>query len=108
VVHGEDHGAGAEEQKRLEEGMGEEVEHADRIGAHPHGDEHVAELRAGRISDDALDVVLHQADGCGKHRGGGADKGHKGGRGRRQLEERRQPGHHKDAGGHHGGGMNEC
>ena len=74
VVHGEDHRAGAEEQQRLEEGVGEQVEHADRIGADAHGDEHVAELRAGRIGDDPLDVVLHEADGGGEHRRGGADE----------------------------------
>ncbi len=73
VMHGVDHGAGAEEQQRLEEGVREQMEHADRIGPDAHGDEHVAELRAGRIGDDALDVVLHQADGRREQRGGGAD-----------------------------------
>ncbi len=72
-MHGHDHGAGAEEQQRLEEGVGEQVEHADRIGAHAHGDEHVAELRAGRIGDDALDVVLHEPDGRREQRRGRPD-----------------------------------
>jgi hypothetical protein len=74
VVHRHDHRAGAEEQKRLEEGVGEQVEHADRIGADAHRHEHVAELRAGRIRHDPLDVVLHEADGGGEERGGGADE----------------------------------
>jgi hypothetical protein len=35
VMHRMDHRAGAEEQQRLEEGVREQVEHADRIGADP-------------------------------------------------------------------------
>ena len=44
VMHGNDHRAGTEEEQRLEEGMREQVEHADRVGARAHGGEHVAEL----------------------------------------------------------------
>ena len=58
--------AGAEEQQRLEEGMGEQVEDADRVAADAERHEHVAELRAGRIGDDPLDVVLHEADRGGE------------------------------------------
>ena len=82
-----DHGAGAEEQQRLEEGMGEEMEDAGAVGADALGNEHVAELRAGRIGDDALDVVLHQADGGGEEGGGGADDGDDAKRDRRKLEQ---------------------
>jgi hypothetical protein len=53
VVHGVDDAARAEEQERLEEGVSEEVEHRRAIGADAGGEEHVAELRAGRISDHA-------------------------------------------------------
>ena len=67
--HGVDDGTGAEEQQRLEEGVGEEMEDGDAIGAQPQSHEHVAELRTGRIGDDALDVVLHEADGCGEEGG---------------------------------------
>ena len=70
-----DHRAGAEEEERLEEGMGEEVEHAGREGADAEADEHVAELRAGRIGDDPLDVVLDEADRGGEEGGGGAEEG---------------------------------
>ena len=107
VMHGEDHRAGAEEQQRLEEGVREQVEHADRIGADAHGDEHVAELRAGRIGDDALDVVLHQADGRREHGRGGADEDDEALRIRREFEQRRQPRHHEHAGGHHGRRMDQ-
>ena len=73
VVHRVDDRAGAEEQQRLEEGVGEEVEDARRIDPCPERDEHVAELRAGRIGDDALDVVLDEADGRREERGERAD-----------------------------------
>ena len=60
VMHRGDHRARAEEQQRLEEGMGEEVEHAEAVAADAEADEHVAELRAGRIGDHPLDVVLDE------------------------------------------------
>ena len=107
VMHGHDHRARAEEQEGLEEGMGEQMEHSDRVGADAHGDEHVAELRAGRIGDDALDVVLYQADSRGEQGGRGADDDHKGLRDRRELKERRQPRHHEHARRHHGGGVDQ-
>ena len=75
VVHGVDHAARAEEQQRLEEGVGEQVEHRRAIGADARREEHVAELRAGRISDHPLDVVLRAADRRGEDAGGGADPG---------------------------------
>ena len=67
--------AGAEEQQRLEEGVGEQMEHRRAVGADAGGEEHVAELRAGRISDHPLDVVLDRADGGGEDGGRGADVG---------------------------------
>ena len=102
-----DHGAGAKEQQRLEPGMGEEMEDAAAIVADALGHEHVAELRAGRIGDDALDIGLYQGDGRGKEGGGGADDGDQAERDRRQLEQRREPGHHEHAGGDHGRGVDQ-
>jgi len=89
VMHRDNHGAGAEEQERLEEGVREQVEHPDRIGADTHRHEHVAELRTGRIGNDALDVVLHEPDGRGKERGGGAEEHDDSLRIGRELEQRR-------------------
>ena len=57
-----DDGAGGQEEQRLEEGVGEEVEDAGGVGSDSAGQEHVAELRDGGVGEDALDVVLHDAD----------------------------------------------
>ena len=70
-----DDGAGGEEEQRLEEGVGDQVEDAGGVGADAAGEEHVAELRDGGVGEDALDVVLHHADGGGEDRGGRADDG---------------------------------
>ena len=83
------------------------MEHADRIGPRPHRHEHVAELRTGRVSDDALDVVLDEANGRREERRGGAEEHHDGLRVRRELEQRRQPRHHEHAGRHHGRGVDQ-
>ena len=107
VGDGVDDRARAEEQQRLEEGMREQVEDRRAVEADAERHEHVAELRAGRIGDDALDVVLHQADGRGEEGGEGADEGHDGQRRVRQLEQRRQARQHEHAGGHHGRGMDQ-
>ena len=54
----------AKKQKRLEKRMREQMEHRNLISAHAKRDEHVAKLRTCRIRDNALDIVLHQTDGC--------------------------------------------
>ena len=46
--------------------MGEYVEDTGGECADSEGEEHVSELRDGRIGEHALDVVLHQADGRGE------------------------------------------
>ena len=46
------------------------------VGAHPHPDEHVAELADGGVRQHPLDVGLHQADGRGEDRGEAADPRH--------------------------------
>ena len=76
MMHRVDHGACAEEQQRLEERMREQVEDGRAIRADAASNEHVAELGARRIGDDALDVVLHKADGRGEKCRDGADHGH--------------------------------
>ena len=56
------HRTGSEEQQRLEEGVCVEMEDPRAERADPHRQEHVTELRDGRIRQHALDVVLDQAD----------------------------------------------
>ena len=70
------HRAGAEEQQRLEERVRDEMEHAHRHAADAQAHHHVAELRNGGVSEDALDVVLRDGDGGGEDRGDRADPGH--------------------------------
>ena len=107
VGHGVDDRAGAQEQQRLEEGVGEQVEDARAIGADAHGREHVAELRAGRVGDDPLDVVLHETDGRGEERRHRSDDRHEHERRLRQLEQRRHACDEEDARSHHGRGVDE-
>ena len=59
VMERDDHRAGGEEERRLEERVGVEVEDRRRIGRGAERDRHVAELRQRRVGDHALDVVDH-------------------------------------------------
>ncbi|KAG1254628.1 hypothetical protein G6F68_010756 [Rhizopus microsporus] len=108
VVHRDDDRAGTQEQQGLEERMGHQVEHGGRIGRHAQRHGHVAQLRQRGVRDDALDVVLHDADQAGEERGGGADEEDEVQRGLRQLEQRRHAGNHEDTGGHHRRGVDQC
>ena len=98
-------GAGAEKQQGLEKGMGKEMQHADAVSAHPHGDKHVAELRAGRIGDDPLDVILHHGHCSGEERRDRANNRNDRLRVWRILKQRRHSSHQEDPGSHHGGGV---
>ena len=64
--------------------------------------EHVAQLRTGRIGDDALDVVLDQTDSRREEGGGRAHEGDEGQRGGRPLQHRRHAADQEHARGHHG------
>ena len=66
AAHGVHHAAGAEEEQRLEKGVGHQVKDARAERAHAAAQEHVAELADGGIGQNLLDVGLHQGDGGGE------------------------------------------
>ncbi len=102
AAHGVNHRAGPEEQQRLEEGVGEDVEDAGRECAYAERQKHVSQLRDRGVRQHALDVVLHQGDGRGEDRGQRADDGDRLHRIGRQHEQRVGARHHVHARGHHG------
>ena len=70
-----DDGACAEEEQRFEEGVGDEVEHADGGATDAEAHHHVAELGDGGVGEDALDVPLRGGDERAEDGGDGADPG---------------------------------
>ena len=104
---GVDHGAGAEEEQRLEDAVGEQVEEARGREAGADGRHHVAELRHGRVGEHALDVVLHAGEHRGEERGEGADPRDDRQHVRREREEPDGAGEQVDAGRHHGRGVDQ-
>ena len=75
AAHGMNHRACPEEEQSFEEGVSEDVEDGGGEGSDAQREEHVAKLRDGRVGEDALDVVLYQADGGGEDGGQRADNG---------------------------------
>ncbi len=76
VFHAVDDRAGAEEEQRLEEGVGDQVKGGRHVRPDADGGDHVAQLRDRRVGQDALDVVLGDGDGGGEQRRERADAGH--------------------------------
>ena len=109
VVQGDDDRPRAEEEEAFEERVGEKVEDGDIVDRRDgDADDHVAELRDRRIGEDALDVVLLRGHEAGGEAGDRADPhddfAHGFRRGEEDGEDARQ---HVDAGGDHGGGMEQ-
>ena len=102
-----DHAARAKEQQRFEESMGHEVKDSGGEGAHTEGEKHVAELADGRISEDFLDVVLHERHGRRENGGDRADHCHGIHCKRGELVNGVHAGNHVDTGGHHGGSVDQ-
>ena len=104
-----DHRPGGKEEQGLEEGVGHQVEHADGHAADAQAHHHVAELRDGGVGHDLLQVAGAQGDERGHDGGDRADDDDhgEGGRASHHLKEREGAGDQVDAGGHHGGGMDQ-
>ncbi len=102
-----DDAAGAHEEERLEEGVGEEVEHRPRHRTGTDGEEHVADLAHRRVGEDFLDLPLGEGAGRRVEGGGGADGGDhrhaEGGEG----DQGEEPAEQVDAGSDHGRGVDQ-
>ena len=107
VGHGVDYRARGQEQERLEEGVSHQMEGRRAVGRDPGGEEHIAELRAGRIGDHPFDVGLHQAHGGGEEGGGGADVSDQLERHGSVFEHRREPNHQEHPRCYHGRGVDQ-
>ncbi len=91
--------------RALKKAWVKEMQHADAVSTNAHGDEHVAELRAGRIGDDPLDVILRQGDCSSEERRDRANNRNDRLRIWRILKQRRHSSHQKHPGSHHRGGV---
>ncbi len=107
VVHAHDHRARPEEQQRLEERVRHQVEHGHRVGGCAQRHRHVTQLRQRGIGHHALDVVLDHAQEAHEQGRDGTDHQDEVEGRIRQLEQRRHARHHEDAGGHHGGRVDQ-
>ena len=76
VLDAVDHATGAEEEQRLEEGVGDQMEQRRSVGADTDGRHHVAQLGNGGIGQYALDVPLRQRNRRGEEGRKRTDEGH--------------------------------
>ena len=83
------------------------MEYGGAIGRHAGGKKHVAQLRAGRIGDHPLNVVLEKRDRGRKKGGRRTDNCNNIKRDRGMLKKRRAAANKKHAGRDHCRGMNE-
>ena len=100
-------GAAAEEEKRLEEGVREQVEDGGHIPERTERQHHVAELTDGGIRHHAFEVGLNEGDAGGKQCRNCADPGNHFAGVARGLEDREESCDEVHAGGDHGGRVDE-
>ncbi len=98
--------ARAQEEERLEEGVGEQVEHCRGHSPDTQGKHHEPQLTDGGIGQHALDVGHHQAHGGCKQGGAGPDVGDGVHRRSGGLEDGEHAGHQEHPRCDHGGGVN--
>ncbi len=109
-LHGVHHAAGAQEQQGLEEGMGEQVEHAGanaRQRTDAEGQKHIAQLTDRGISQHPLEVGLRDRNDAGHQGRERADRGHDVLGAFGLKIERRAAGHHVNAGRDHRSRVNQ-
>ena len=106
-VHGVDHTARRQKQQGFEKRVGHQMENTGRKSTHAQPQEHVTELADGGVGQNFLDVSLHQTDGGGIESGQATDSRHRRQREGRVGKEDVRAGDHVDAGGDHGGSVDE-
>jgi hypothetical protein len=106
-MNGQDHGARAQEEQGLEEGMRAQMKQGRCVAPTSRRQQHVAELAHGRVGEHLLDVGLVDGDRGGEERGQGSHPRHHRRRARRQRVQEGQAAHHVDTGRHHGGGVDQ-
>ena len=108
MVHADDDGTGRQEQQGLEEGVRHQVEHGHGVGRSAQGHGHVTQLRQRGVRHHALDVVLDHAQDTHEEGSDGTNDQDEVQRCIAHLEQRGHARHHEDAGGHHGGRVDQC
>ncbi len=102
-----DHRARAQEQQRLERAVGQQVEDRRGVGAGGQAARHVRELADCGVGENAFQVVLRERGQGGAEHAERGDDGQHVERGAGGEERGEEPGHDEDAGGDHGGGVDQ-
>ncbi len=102
-----DHRSRRQEEQGLEECMRHQVEHPGHVGPQPNRGDHESKLADRRVRQHTLDVELRHRDARREQRRCRANDGNQVRRERRQFEKHMIAGDHVNAGGDHGGSVNQ-